>query len=126
MNHLNQEKGATNVSFSPLLNFFIFCSAADKNIFSAVPPRSVINIEYWATVFLQECLPVCLAVCLYTVLIIWTVAIGLGYFWGALVFNLDRFIVSTIKKSEKRFGQLKQITPRLLLASFWQLWYQNL
>jgi hypothetical protein len=120
MNHLSQEQEATNVRFSPFLNFFIFCSAADKNILQRCPASERNKYaSIGATVFFTGVLA-CLSggYALYTVFNNMAIAIGLGIFWGALVFNLDRFIVSTIKKSEKRFGQLKQITPRLLLAIF--------
>ena len=41
-----------------------------------------------------------------------------GIFWGGLVFNLDRFLVSTMKKSKGRLKEVIQIFPRLLLAIF--------
>ncbi|HTF80909.1 MAG TPA: DUF4407 domain-containing protein, partial [Cytophagales bacterium] len=46
------------------------------------------------------------------------VAVPIGCFWGMLVFNLDRFIVSTIKKSAQGWAKYKQVVPRLLLAIF--------
>lgn len=57
------------------------------------------------------------------------IAIPLGMFWGILVFNLDRFMVMTIKKRETPSGnrrvwlrvkstELLASSPRLLLAFF--------
>jgi len=43
-------------------------------------------------------------------------AIGFGLIWGLLIFNLDRFIVSTIKKQGKPWLEIGQAIPRLILA----------
>ena len=43
-------------------------------------------------------------------------AIFFGFIWGLLIFNLDRFIVSTIKKRESKRQEIAQVIPRLLLA----------
>lgn len=54
---------------------------------------------------------------LYTVFDNAYISIGFGLVWGGLlIFNLDRFIVSTIKKRGSFFNQLIQATPRLILA----------
>src|SRR5690606_31621013 len=39
-----------------------------------------------------------------------------GTIWGLLIFNLDRFIVSTIKKRNSFFDELIQASPRIALA----------
>lgn len=36
--------------------------------------------------------------------------------WGLLIFNLDRFIVSTIKKRNNKWKEIAQATPRIILA----------
>ncbi len=120
MKELHQETEIKPVVFSPLINFFLFCSAADKSILQRCPASEQNKYaSIGATVFFTGVLAsLSGGYALYTVFNSISVAIALGIFWGALVFNLDRFIVSTIKKSEHRFGQLKQVTPRLLLAIF--------
>jgi hypothetical protein len=45
-----------------------------------------------------------------------TISIGVGIFWGLLIFSLDRFIVSSIKKSSSFLLQLLQAFPRIILA----------
>ena len=42
----------------------------------------------------------------------------LGIFWGTLIFNLDRFLVSTVKKNRTNKREFLQVLPRLLLAVF--------
>lgn len=43
-------------------------------------------------------------------------AIVFGFLWGAAIFNMDRYIVSSINKSATTNKQLLQATPRILLA----------
>ena len=44
------------------------------------------------------------------------ISIAFGLIWGLLIFNLDRFIVSTIKKQGKPWREITQAIPRLILA----------
>jgi hypothetical protein len=44
------------------------------------------------------------------------IALGFGFIWGLLIFNLDRFIVSTIKKRDSFLDEFIQATPRIILA----------
>ncbi len=43
-------------------------------------------------------------------------SIFFGILWGLLIFNLDRFIVSTIKKRDSKRQEISQVIPRLILA----------
>lgn len=45
-------------------------------------------------------------------------AIGFGILWGLMIFNLDRYIVSSIKKTGTWSNQLFMAIPRLILAAF--------
>ena len=53
---------------------------------------------------------------LYTVFDSIPMAIAFGFVWGLLIFNLDRFIVSTIKKRDNFLDEFLQALPRLILA----------
>jgi len=53
---------------------------------------------------------------LYTVFDNYFTAIFFGLIWGLLIFNLDRFIVSTIKKQNHKWKEIWQATPRIILA----------
>lgn len=44
------------------------------------------------------------------------IAVMFGLVWGLLIFNLDRFIVSTLRKRDRRGSELLQAVPRILLA----------
>jgi len=43
-------------------------------------------------------------------------AIAFGIIWGLVIFNLDRFIVSTLRKDELFWNEFKLVLPRLILA----------
>ena len=53
---------------------------------------------------------------LYTVFDNLFAAVGFGLVWGLLIFNLDRYIVSTIKKTGNVIDELIQASPRIILA----------
>lgn len=48
---------------------------------------------------------------------IWA-SIGFGLLWGLMIFNLDRYIVSSIKKTGTFWNQVLMALPRLILATF--------
>jgi hypothetical protein len=53
---------------------------------------------------------------LYTVFDDSYIAIEFGVVWALLIFNLDRFIVSTIRKRDRFGSELLQASPRIVLA----------
>lgn len=101
-----------------LQRFFIFCSGADTEILEQCSPGE--RTKYagiGATVFFTAVMAtIASAYALYTVFDNYYTAIFSGFIWGLLIFNLDRFIVSTIKKSDNFFDELIQASPRILLA----------
>ena len=102
------------------LRFFIFCAAADKIILDKCPKSEVYKYSgVGVTVFFTGVLAFFSGgYALYTVFNSIWLAVVLGFFWGALVFNLDRFLVSTMKKSRGKGREIIQIFPRFLLAVF--------
>lgn len=55
----------------------------------------------------------------YTIFNNWLWAVGFALLWGAIIFNFDRFMVSTIRKyGMSSASQWKVAFPRLLLAVF--------
>jgi len=101
-----------------LQRFFIFCSGADVDILddcSAGERTKYAGIG--ATVFFTAVMAtIAAAYALYTVFDNYYTAIFFGIIWGFLIFNLDRFIVSTIKKRNSFFDELIQASPRIVLA----------
>lgn len=101
-----------------LQRFFIFCSGSDIDILeecSAGEKTKYAGIG--ATVFFTAVMAtIAGSFALYTVFDNILTAIFFGIIWGMLIFNLDRFIVSTIKKRDSFFDELIQASPRILLA----------
>ena len=101
-----------------LKRFFIICSGADRTILETSSNGEQNKYAgIGATVFFTAVMAlVASSYALYTVFDNLFVAIGFGILWALLIFNLDRFIVSTIKKRDKFMPELLQALPRLALA----------
>ncbi|CAM4226936.1 DUF4407 domain-containing protein [Zobellia nedashkovskayae] len=99
-------------------NFFILCSGADSSILKTCSQGEQNKYAgIGATVFFTALMAfIASSYALYTVFDNIYTATFFGFIWGLLIFNLDRFIVSTIKK-RNNFGQeFLQATPRIILA----------
>jgi hypothetical protein len=98
--------------------FFVLCSGADRallNTCSEGEQNKYAGIG--ATVFFTALMAfIAAAYALYTVFDNVYLAIPFGLVWGLLIFNLDRFIVSTIRKRDNFRKELLQAAPRILLA----------
>lgn len=98
--------------------FFILCSGADANILedcSNGEQNKYAGIG--ATVFFTAVMAtIAASYALYTVFDNYYTSIFFGLVWGMLIFNLDRFIVSTIRKKENFMDELLQASPRIVLA----------
>lgn len=101
-----------------LQRFFIFCSGSDTQILETCSNGE--RNKYagiGATVFFTAVMAfIASAYALYTVFDNIYTSIFFGLIWGLLIFNLDRYIVSTIKKRDDFKGELLQATPRIILA----------
>ncbi|MEX0996328.1 MAG: DUF4407 domain-containing protein [Flavobacteriaceae bacterium] len=101
-----------------LKRFFIFCSGADTKILDSCSPGEQTKYAgIGATVFFTAVMAfIAASYALYTVFDNYISAIAFGLVWGLLIFNLDRFIVSTIKNKNSFKSELMQASPRILLA----------
>ena len=101
-----------------LNQFFILCSGADTDILNKCPKGEQNKYAgIGATVFFTAVMAfVACSYALYTVFDNIYTAIFFGFIWGLLIFNLDRYIVSTIKKTGHVFNAFIQAIPRLILA----------
>ncbi|WP_149276598.1 DUF4407 domain-containing protein [Pareuzebyella sediminis] len=101
-----------------LQRFFMLCSGADTSILETCSKGEQNKYAgIGATVFFTALMAfIASSYALYTVFDTIYAAIFFGLVWGLLIFNLDRFIVSTIKKRNSFGNQLLQATPRILLA----------
>lgn len=99
-------------------NFFILCSGADSSILKSCSEGEQNKYAgIGATVFFTAVMAfIASSYALYTVFDNLFAAIFFGLIWGLLIFNLDRFIVSTIKKRNSFSSEFIQATPRIILA----------
>ena len=101
-----------------LQQFFIICSGSDTDLLkdcSKGEQNKYAGIG--ATVFFTALMAfIAASYALYTVFDNLFAAVGFGLVWGLLIFNLDRYIVSTIKKTGNVVDELIQASPRIALA----------
>ncbi|MCO5724938.1 DUF4407 domain-containing protein [Robiginitalea marina] len=98
--------------------FFVLCSGADRALLHSCGEGEQNKYAgIGATVFFTALMAfIASAYALYTVFDSVYLAIPFGLVWGLLIFNLDRFIVSTIRKRDRFGKELLQASPRILLA----------
>lgn len=101
-----------------LKQFFIVCSGADKNILEGCSEGEQTKyVGIGATVFFTAVMAfIASAYALFTVFDSIYPALLFGLVWSLLIFNLDRFIVSTIRKRDSFGSEFLQATPRIILA----------
>lgn len=115
---LSAVKLSIKINHIMLKQFFIICSGSDTNILetcSVGEQNKYAGIG--ATVFFTAVMAfIASSYALYTVFDNLYTSIFFGLIWGLLIFNLDRYIVSTIKKTGNVIDELIQASPRILLA----------
>lgn len=101
-----------------LKKFFIFCSGADRNLIDRCSEGEQTKFAgIGGTVFFTAVMAaIAASYALYTVFDAVLPSIAFGLVWGLLIFNLDRFIVSTIRKRDRFGKELLQASPRIVLA----------
>ncbi len=97
--------------------FFFACAGAYLRILEVTPSEHAKYVGIGATIFLTGCLAVISgSFAVYTLVPNIFAAIPAGLLWGALIFNLDRYIVSSIRKEGKTWHEFGMALPRLFLA----------
>ena len=101
-----------------LKHFFILCSGADKDLLEGCSEGEQTKyVGIGATVFFTAVMAfLASSYALFTVFDSIYPAIVFGIVWSLLIFNLDRFIVSTIRKRDQFGSEFLQATPRIILA----------
>jgi len=108
--------------------FFISCSGADKGILKDCPTEKTKFVGIGATIFLTAVLASVSGSYFLTFVfsnkitgkidLEWYYLLGFGLLWGLLIFNLDRSIIVSIKKSGIWKDELNQAWLRIVLAIF--------
>ncbi|MBG6062803.1 hypothetical protein IWX83_002604 [Flavobacterium sp. CG_9.1] len=101
-----------------LKQFFILCSGADKDLLEGCSEGEQTKyVGIGATVFFTAVMAfIASSYALFTVFDNVFPALLFGLVWSLLIFNLDRFIVSTIRKRDRFGSEFLQATPRIILA----------
>lgn len=99
--------------------FLIACSGANLHILRKTPSEwnkyaGIGGIVLFTAVFAG----ISASYALFTVFDDVFIAIAAGLLWGLMIFNLDRYIVSSIKKTGTWWNQALMALPRLILATF--------
>ncbi len=116
---------------NPVKSFFLFCSGATGTILKGCNVEHSKYVGIGATIFFTAVLAALSGgYAMFRVFDDATLASSFGLLWGLIIFNLDRFIVSSMRKRKAganltlagRFalkgGELLKALPRLILAVF--------
>ena len=100
-----------------LTNFFHFCAGADASILKRTPTDRNKYAGIGATVFFTGIFAAFAGgYALNTVFDSLFLSISLGMLWGLMIFNLDRYIVMSIKKRDNIWKEIGMAMPRIILA----------
>lgn len=98
-------------------NFFLSCAGINKTILKRTPTEINKYVGIGATIFFTGVFATIAAGFALDSIFdnIWLV-LPVSLFWGLMIFNLDRFIVSTMKKKGVFWRDFATASPRIILA----------
>ncbi|MDX1906482.1 MAG: DUF4407 domain-containing protein [Bacteroidia bacterium] len=101
----------------PFKRFFFACAGSYIKILENCPSEHAKYVGIGATIFLTACMAVISgSFAIYTLVDNVPGAIAAGLLWGAMIFNLDRYIVSSIRKEGRTWYEVALAMPRIILA----------
>ncbi len=99
------------------MEFFLFCSGVEASILEKCPSDRNKYAGIGATVFFTGVLAFfSSAYALFTVFDSYLAAVAFGLVWGLMIFNLDRYIVMSMKSNGKWWRDWFVAAPRIVLA----------
>ena len=98
--------------------FLIFCSGASIDLLEKCPRFETTKyVGIGLTVFFTALFAVISSFFAFSLIFDQSLLIVLfSLFWGAIIFNLDRYIVSTMRHSENKLQEIINVIPRLIIA----------
>ncbi|KAA2240221.1 DUF4407 domain-containing protein [Chitinophaga agrisoli] len=97
--------------------FFLFCSGAHVPMLQRAPVETNKYAGIGGTIFFTGLLAaISGGYALWTVFNELWAALLFGLVWGLMIFNLDRYIVSSMKKRDQFWPEFRMALPRLVLA----------
>ncbi|NQZ79260.1 MAG: DUF4407 domain-containing protein [Ekhidna sp.] len=98
-------------------HFFWLCAGANRSILRNCTSEGSKYAGIGATIFFTGIFATIAAgYALFTVFDNYLIAAAAGFLWGLMIFNLDRFIVSSIRKNGNTKQEWISAIPRLLMA----------
>lgn len=114
---MNQNVLHNKIPLKGFYKFFCWCSGARLYILKECPSDFNKYLGIGAVVFLTGILAaVSGGYALYTVFNNLTISILFGMLWGIVIFSIDWYIVSSLKKENKPLKEILSSIPRLILA----------
>ena len=100
-----------------ITHFFLLASGADLKILEQCPSDRNKYAGIGATIFFTGLFAaMAAAYALFTVFDSYWISVLLGLLWGTMIFNLDRYIVSSMRKDSRQYRELLTALPRIILA----------
>ena len=98
--------------------FLIFCAGASREILEKCPSFEITKyVCIGLTVFFTAILATISSFFAFSLIFDEILLVVIfSVFWGAIIFNLDRYIVSSMRHSEKKWQEVVKVIPRLLIA----------
>ena len=102
---------------SKIKEFFWFCAGANISLLKRCPTEASKFTGIGAAVFFTGVLAALSGgYAMHTVFDNYFLTVAFALLWGAIIFNLDRFIVSTMRKRKAWYKEWVLASPRILLA----------
>ena len=100
-------------------DFFLFCSGVSKSVLDKCPDsEKVKHVSIGASVLFTGILAMLSSYFAFSLIFdAYFLNFFLAFFWGLIIFNLDRYIVATLRKKGDFFKEVLQISPRLFLSA---------
>jgi len=102
----------------PIVKFLIFCSGSSEEILEKCPHSEWIkHTSIGATVLLTSIIAVLSSFFAFQMIFSTAfISAPIAMLWGLIIFNLDRYIISSFRKNGKPIKEFIQSVPRLFLA----------
>lgn len=99
--------------------FLLFCSGVSRSVLDKCPDTEKIkHVSIGASVLFTGILAMLSSYFAFSLIFVDSyLNFLLAFFWGMIIFNLDRYIIATLRKKGDFWKEVVQISPRLVLST---------